>query len=127
MLACVRLYEFNFWCECTSPVAKVRIVCSWPRVPVHEPRFLLQIDLISFVIMLFVVQLSELMPSKLPVGDLLMVVLDEADHIMSPWSRPAAEALLKAVTSVSHRPQIVFVGATTTGGLFSVAREYLKK
>lgn len=57
----------------------------------------------------------------------MMCVVDEADHVASPWSRPAAEELLTAITSVTNRPQVVFVGATATGGLFELCQKFMKK
>jgi hypothetical protein len=54
-----------------------------------------------------------------------MVVVDEIDHVASPWSRSAAEAVLTAFTDVANRPQIVFVGATSSGGSYELVQKYL--
>ena len=61
------------------------------------------------------------------VGNLLSCVVDEADFVASPWSRGDQEALLASVTSVKKPAQLVFVGATASGGVYDILDKFSSK
>lgn len=71
--------------------------------------------------------LHKLIPSALSVGSLQTCVVDEVDHVASPWSKEFLEGILDAATGVAHRPQVVYVGATTTGGVHDIVTKYSKQ
>jgi ATP-dependent RNA helicase DeaD len=71
--------------------------------------------------------LSRLVPAHINLGELQVLVLDEADELLRNHSAAAVSALVKTVRKHSGRPGIVAVSATSSFGLQKFAAEHLRK
>jgi ATP-dependent RNA helicase DeaD len=71
--------------------------------------------------------LAALIPGHVNIGELEVLVLDEADELLRTHSAPSVRALTAAVRAHRGRPGIVCVSATSSFSLQKFVRENLRK